>query len=62
MVSQLLVGACGPSIAIFDVLQAGVQHFFDAVQLGAPQVAHFDETAIDDVESHIHVTPKVRES
>lgn len=45
----------GCSAALLDVLEPGVQHFLNAVQLGAPQVAHLVESPIDSPETAIHV-------
>jgi hypothetical protein len=36
-----------------EVLEAGVQHFFDAPEFGAPEVAHVVETLVDCVEALI---------
>src|ERR1700733_3974723 len=41
--------------ALFEVLEPGVDHLFNAIELRAPEFAHFVETAIDIVEARIHV-------
>jgi hypothetical protein len=41
------------------MLEPGVQHFFDAMEFGAPKVAHFIESAIDVSEARIHVGAQV---
>ena len=50
-------------LAVFDVPQPGVQQFFNAMQLGAPEIAHIVKTlvncceaAVDPAEFCIHVT------
>ena len=40
--------------AFFDVLEARIEHFFDAPELGAPQVAHVVEALVNRVEASIH--------
>lgn len=40
-------------VAFFDMLEARIQHFFDAAELGAPQVAHVVEALVDCVEAPI---------
>lgn len=35
--------------------QAGVEHFFHAVESGAPHFFHFLETPVDAVEARVHV-------
>lgn len=37
----------------FEVLQPGVKHFLDAMQLGTPEIAHIIEAAIDCVKSGV---------
>jgi len=41
--------------AFFEVAQTRVEHFFDAAELGAPQIPHIVEAAIDGVEACIDV-------
>jgi len=41
------------SAAIFEVLEAGVDYLLEAVQLGAPVVAHLVEPAIDIIKPRI---------
>jgi hypothetical protein len=41
------------SPARFDVFQASVEHFFDAVQFGAPEIAHVIEAAVDGIEASV---------
>jgi hypothetical protein len=50
------------AIALFDVFEPRVQHFFDAMELAAPEVAHFVEAATDDIETRIHVPAKIAQS
>ncbi len=40
-------------MAFLDVLKARVEYFFNAPELGAPQVAHVVETLVDCVEALI---------
>ena len=51
-------GVCGEESAelgaFLEVLEARVQHFFDAPELGAPQVAHVVETLVDCVEALVN--------
>lgn len=37
--------------AFFKMAQSRVEHFFHAAELGAPQIAHIVEAAIDSVEA-----------
>lgn len=51
------------------MLEAGIQHFLDAMKLSAPKVAHLVETVLNRIEatvyvreSRIHMDPQVTES
>jgi hypothetical protein len=39
----------------FEVPQTRVEHFFHAVKLGAPQIPHIVEAAVDGVEAGVDV-------
>src|SRR5271156_2885767 len=44
------------SAALFDVLQAGNEHFFDPAELGAPKLAHVIEARVNLAELGIDVS------
>jgi hypothetical protein len=37
------------------MFEPGIDHFFDAAQLGAPKIAHFVEAAVHGVEAPVHM-------
>jgi hypothetical protein len=43
------------SAALLDMLEPGIEHFLDTMEFGAPEVAHFIESAIDFPEPAIDV-------
>ena len=49
-------------LTLFEMLQLGVDHFFDAVQFGAPHVFRVVEPFIDRIESRIHVRAQIRQA
>jgi hypothetical protein len=49
-------------LPLFEMLQPGVEHFFDAVQLGAPHVFRVVEPLIDRIEPRIHVRAQIAEA
>ena len=38
------------AVSVFQVLEAGIQDFFDAVESGTPEVAHVVEALVDGVQ------------
>jgi hypothetical protein len=49
-------------LTLFEMLQAGVEHFFDPVQFGAPHVFCVVEPFVDRIEPRIHVRAQIRQA
>src|SRR5271155_3780303 len=48
--------------ALFEMLQPGIENFFDPVQFGAPHVFRVVEPLIDRIEPRIHVRAQIGQS
>ncbi len=47
------------SLTLFEMLQPGVNHFFDATQLGAPRILGVIEPFINGIEPRVHMRPQI---
>ena len=49
-------------LALFKMLQPGIEHFFDPMKFGAPHVFRVVEPLIDRIEARIHVRAQIAEA
>jgi hypothetical protein len=47
------------ALPLFKMLQPRVNHFFDAMQLGAPSILRVIKPLIDGIESNIYMSPQI---
>jgi hypothetical protein len=51
-----------PALPLLEMFQPCVNHFFDAMQFGAPGVLRVIEPLVDGIESRVHMGPQIAEA